>query len=119
MLILATSLKSYYKHYFHYHLYSTKTQVASINLMLSFDGAGGLQETGPPEYSHFYHRQCEFGTLFMVCIIRGVSPHHCVGVVYMKRTVYALKRKGTKINEQLLSHLFLPGWDTSIRQAIT
>lgn len=47
----------------------------------------------------------------MVCTIRGVSPHHCTDVVYMERMVDALKRKGMKINEQLLSHLFPPGWE--------
>ena len=29
----------------------------------------------------------------------------------MKRAVDALKRKGVKINEQLLAHLSLPGWE--------
>lgn len=31
--------------------------------------------------------------------------------VYMERAVDALKRKGVKINEQLLSHFYPPGWE--------
>jgi len=33
------------------------------------------------------------------------------GTVYIERVIDALKRKGLKLNEQLLSHLSPSGWE--------
>ncbi len=39
------------------------------------------------------------------------SEHDLALTVYMERAVDALKRKGVKINDQLLSHLSPLGWE--------